>query len=221
MNNTMIKILALSLAATGLSNSTFASEDDSWFLRPYLGLSQVSNFEATANNVDGLTGPAKIDLDTGYVTGIGIGYRYNENIAVELAWEYRSNDADVLVADQSLLSNGNYASNIFFINGHYHFNRQDNWQPYVGVGLSWVQEIDIDFERNGIESSYSSDGDTGYQLFAGVDYQLAPALALQTELRYGSITGIDLQQEEGNAGGNFSNLDYKPFTLQAGIVYQF
>lgn len=196
-----------------------ASDSDKWFLRPYVGLSLMSDLDATASNVDNTSGTARVSLDNGYTGGLGVGYRLNERFAVELAWEYRSNDSEINIADQTSLTNGNYASNIFFLNGHYHFGKHGNWQPYVGAGLSWIQEIDIDFERNGTESSLSADGDVGYQLFTGVNYALAPAWQLQTELRYGSISGIDLVEEGGSA--RLSGLDYEPVTVQAGLVFQF
>ncbi len=94
------------------------------------------------------------------------------------------------------------------------------WQPYLGVGLSWVQEIDIDLERGGVERSYSGDGDTGYQLFAGVAYPLNDQWSLSGEWRYGSINGIELQRESG-AEAFFRDLDYQPTTAQFGLVYNF
>ena len=125
----------------------------------------------------------------------------------------------MLVADQSLLTNGNYASNIFFINGHYHFNGHGDWQPYVGAGLGWIQEIDIDLEQNGVETSLSGDGDIGYQLFAGADYKLDEQWSMGFELRYGSTTGIDLKGEGNN--GRYRDLDYQPTTLQIGLTYRY
>ena len=82
------------------------------------------------------------------------------------------------------------------------------------------EEIDIDLERNGNEQSYSGDGDFGFQLFAGADYEFNANWKLQTELRYGRIDGVDLDGE-GSDRGSFDGIDYTTTTLQIGLVYGF
>lgn len=200
--------------------STAAMADQNWFLRPYVGLSQMSDLSADFADIDGMSGTADVDLDTGFTSGLGLGYRFNKSVALEFGWEYRSNDSSVTLNGSSEFDDGNYASNLFYLNGHYFFASSGKWQPYVGAGLTWVEEIDIDLERNGNELSYSGDGDTGYQVFAGVNYEFSNAWALQTELRYGSITDIDLQGESGDPG-QITGIDYKTTTLQIGVVYAF
>ena len=197
-----------------------AMAEDNWFVRPYLGLSQMSDIDGDFEDIEGLSGKAEVDLETGFTGGLGIGYRLSDEFAVEFGWEYRSNDSEVLLAGREEFDDGNYASNIFYLNGHYHFAPSGNWRPYVGAGLTWIEEIDIDLERDGEELSYSGDGDTGYQLFAGIDYALSPGWVVQSELRYGSITGIDLDGESGDPG-SFDGIDYQTTTLQLGLVYAF
>ncbi|MDJ0778616.1 MAG: porin family protein [Gammaproteobacteria bacterium] len=210
------------IAGVGLLilTATPVMAEDNWFVRPYIGLSEMSDLDADFSNIDSLSGKADIDLDTGFTGGIGIGYNYSDNFGVEVGWEYRSNDSEVVLAGSSEFDDGNYASNIFYLNGHYRFAPNGDWRPYVGGGLTWVEEIDIDLERSGEELSYSGDGDVGYQLFAGVDYRINPDWSLQGELRYGSITGIDLDGESGDPG-EMEDLDYETTTLQVGLVYQF
>ncbi len=202
------------------SASQVAVAAENWFVRPYLGLSQMSDLDSDFSDIDGLSGEADVDLDTGFTGGLGVGYRYTDRFAVEVGWEYRSNDSETTLNGVSEFDDGNYASNIFYLNGHYFFDKNGAWQPYVGAGLTWVEEVDIDLERGGDELSYSGDGDTGYQIFAGVGYELNPEWTLQTELRYGSITGIDLEGE-GNDTGEFDGIDYETTTLQIGLVYGF
>ena len=211
------------LAITGLilaMPATTLAEDSNWFVRPYVGLSQMSDLSADFEDIENLSGSADIDLDSGFTGGLGVGYRYTDNFAVEFGWEYRSNDSSTTLADTAEFEDGNYASNIFYLNGHYAFEAQGKWQPYVGAGLTWIEEIDIDLERDGEELSYSGSGDTGYQIFAGVDYALTNDWTIQSELRYGSITGIDLDGESGDPG-EITGLDYETTTLQVGLVYNF
>jgi len=180
----------------------------------------MSDLSSDFTDIDMLSGRADIDLDTGFTGGLGLGYRYTDKLAVEFGWEYRSNDAETTLNDVSEFDEGNYASNIFYLNGHYFFDKIDKWQPYVGAGLTWVEEIDIDLERGDRELSYSGDGDTGYQVFGGLNYDLSESWKLQSELRYGSITGIDLEGE-GSDSGAFDGIDYETTTLQIGLGYDF
>ena len=216
----MSKALILTAAAAMLPLKLMAADAGNWFVRPFVGLSQMSDLSADSENLGTVDGRSQIDLDSGFNAGIGWGYRYNDRIAVELAWEYRTNDSSVTLADNSVFPDGNYASNMFFLNGFYYPDVEaGRWSPYVGGGLSWIQEIDIDLEQNGVETSLSGDGDIGYQLFAGADYKLDEQWSMGFELRYGSTTGIDLKGE-GN-DGRYKELDYQPTTLQIGLTYQY
>lgn len=216
----MNKALILTAAAAMLPINLMAADTGNWFVRPFVGLSQMSDLSADTENLGALDGRSQIDLDAGFNAGIGWGYRYNDRVAVELAWEYRTNDSSVTLADNSEFSDGNYASNMFFLNGFYYPQVKSlRWSPYVGGGLSWMQEIDIDLEQSGVETSLSGEGDIGYQLFAGADYKLDEQWSVGFELRYGSTTGIDLKGEGNN--GRYRNLDYQPTTLQIGLTYQY
>ena len=213
-----LPVLIIAGVLTGVGTPTVAQ--DNWFVRPYIGLSQMSDVGGDFSNIDGLAGNAAIDLDMGFTGGMGIGYRYNDHFAIEAGWEYRSNDSTTVLDGTSTFDEGNYASSLLYVNGHYLLAKNGKWQPYVGGGLTWAQEVDIDLERGGNELSYSGDGDTGYQLFAGINYDWNQQWRLQGEVRYGSITGIDLKGE-GSAVGQFDSIDYETTTLQFGLVYNF
>ncbi len=210
----------LLIAAVGIFSTNTVAAEDTWFVRPYIGMSQMSDLSSDFTDIDSISGTADINLNGGFTAGLGIGYRYNEHLAAEFGWEYRSNDSEVNLANTSTFKDGNYASNVFYINGHYFFVTSGKWQPYVGAGLSWAQEIDIDLERDGVEQSYSGDGESGFQIFAGLNYALSNNWEIQSELRYGSISDINLSGEANDSGG-FQSLDYQPTTLQLGLVYNF
>ena len=217
MNITKILLgTAFSLATT--FNVSHAN-DNSWFVRANVGTSSVSDQNASANDFAVGINSLDASLDSGFAAGLGLGYQYTPSVGVELGWEYRSNDSAVTLNDGQVFPEGNYASNVFYLNGIYTFQTQSNWQPYAGVGVTWVQEIDIDIEKDGVERSFSNGGDTGVQAFVGVNRKLSPQLSLQGELRYGSISNIDLDEEDGN--GTLADLDYDPFTLQVGLQYRF
>lgn len=209
-------LTALILGLSTLSSTAAAAENGLWFVRPYVGLSQMSDLDQVRSNGNLAT---DIQLDSGFVAGLGLGYRYNRHWAAEFAWEYRSNESVTDIDGLGSYPDGNYASNTFFLNGFYYFQSTGAWQPYVGAGLAWLQEVDIDLERDGVERSLSADGDTGVQVFVGVEYTLSDALKAQAELRYGSITGMTLTEEGGNL--RMGELDYQPATVQIGLNYSF
>ncbi|MCG7560329.1 outer membrane beta-barrel protein [Pseudoalteromonas sp. McH1-42] len=192
---------------------------DGWFVRPVIGTSFMSDTSGTSLNVDSVTGSVDVDLNTGFNAGLGIGYRYNKNWASEFYWEYRTNDSTVDLAGQSNFNDGNYASNIFYINTHYILTPESNWKTYLGAGLGWVQEVDIDLERGGVEQSYSGDGSVAWQLFLGTEKDIAENLSFQAELRYGRVSGIDLDGE--GVPGTLMDLDYTTTTVQVGLRYEF
>jgi len=216
--------IVLSLIAGGLLTTTslFAdnhSDESRWAVRPYFGLSQMSDLDATTT-VGTQNGTANVELDGGFTAGLGLAYSLNSNWDAELAWEYRSNESKTTLPDGTRFDEGNYASNIFMLNGIYNFDSASQWKPYAGAGLTWIQEVDIDLETNSTEQSYSGDGSTGFQVFGGVNYEWTPNWDIQGEIRYGTISGIDLEGEEG-AVGSFSDLDYDTLTFQVGLRYKF
>ena len=113
-----------------------------------------------------------------------------------------------------------YSSLTFAANGYYDFNLfgSDKARAYAGAGIAWLQEIDIDFEQNGVEQSFSSD-DVGFQLMLGARYNLGERWYLDAEARYLSATGISMDSEEGTGGT--VTADYDPLSLTLGFGWQF
>lgn len=208
-----LRNFAVLFAGISLSAQVAAAQTAHFYVKPYAGISYM-------NNVKGQTGASNIDieLDKGMALGAAFGYRYNANIAAELAWEYRSNDSESQVGAE-FYPEGNYASNLIYLNGVYFFNPIGKLTPYIGAGVGWIQEIDIDLERSGVETSFSNSGNLSYQGFVGIEYSWSAAWSFHTELRHAGAKSGDLQDEQTKA--MFSNLNYKPFTWQLGAKYQF
>lgn len=207
------------IVTLSLFTLSFVVAANDYFVRPVIGLSQLSNTQGISTGIGMSDGGVDVTVDTGINAGIGFGYHYTNNIAVELFWEYRTNDSQSLIDDGTFYDEGNYASNIFYLNGYYFFENESDWSPYLGVGLGWVQEIDIDFEQNGTELSYSESGPLAYQLLAGIEYALLDNILISAEFRYSSAS-IDTLKGEENLG-SISDLDYQPTTLQVGIKWLF
>lgn len=215
--------LKFALLTTIATNSAFAAAFDSdtgWYLRAHTGLSFVDDTSGETRGIGSTNGSAKVDLDSGFLAGMALGYRYNAHWGAEIAWEYRSNDSETTLADGSNFDDGNYASNAFYINGLYHFPMSTKWETYIGAGLGWLQEIDLDLETMDSEISYSGDGRIGGQIFGGVNYLVNDQWVLNGELRYADFGEVDLDGEAG-ASGNFDSLEYSPLSVQLGIAYRF
>jgi opacity protein-like surface antigen len=209
------------LACAASANAQNTDDSAGWYARAWGGFSALSDTSGSVEGFDPAVTMDSVDVSTdgGFTAGAGVGYRYGPRIGVEVAWEYRSNDSETTFASGPSFTEGNYASNTFFLNGFYYLNTRGAWEPYIGAGLAWVQEVDIDLEGMGPEQSFSGDGDVGIQVFIGTNYRLSERWSAQGELRYGRISGIDLEGE--NVPGSFSDFDYEPFTAQVGLSYHF
>ncbi|GGW66269.1 outer membrane protein [Alishewanella tabrizica] len=199
------------LPALLLTSNAKAAEG--YYLKPYAGISYMNDVTGTRQ-----TENINIELAQGMVLGTALGYRFERNFALELAWEYRSNDSETQLGS-TFYPEGNYASNIFFLNGVYFFNQWQKVTPYVGFGLGWMQEIDIDLELAGVENSFSNSGAFTYQGFVGLEYPLAANWIIHTEFRHAGGKSGSLENEAGM--GSLASLKYTPFTWQFGIKYLF
>ena len=215
MKNRKHLFLSLSLC----SISTLGLANDHWYLKATTGFSQLSDQTAQTTGIGAVDGLTDVQLDSGFTPGLAFGKQLNDRWSAELAWEYRSNDSSTTLADGDVYPQGNYASNVFTFNGYYHFSTDNPWQPYLGAGVMLIQEIDLDLERDGIEQSYSGDGDVGLQVMAGVRYAFNADCSLLGEVRYGRFGHIDLSGE--NNTGQLTDLDYDPLTLGLGLQYNF
>lgn len=217
--NFLKKSILSSLLVVSSSHTSMAVESSNWYVKSHFGLSNLGDQSSSVSDFDTQVSIAAVDVDTGFVSGLGVGYQFSPQVAAEIGWEYRTNDSVTEFNTGQKFNDGNYASNIFYLNGVYYLSPERKWNPYLGLGLIWVQEIDIDFEQGGSERSFSDSGDIGLQAFVGLSRELSKKWSLHTELRYGSITGIELQEEGGKA--RLNNLDYRPFTAQVGLKYRF
>ena len=216
---TLLLLLVLTLSCLHYTVTAHA-DAGKWYLSAHTGVSQLGDTSGQTLNVGSTNGKASIGLDNGFLAGMAVGYRYATNWMAEIAWEYRSNDSETMLADGTKFNDGNYASNVFYLNGLYHFSIRGNWEPYVGVGLGWIQEIDLDLEDSNVEISYSGDGNIGWQFIAGINYHLNDDWSITGKLRYAEFGSIDLA-DESSALDTIQSLEYAPATYELGIAYRF
>ncbi len=190
-----------------------------WSIVPNIGFSALSDESFAITNTADIDNNYNLTTDSGFTAGLSVRYRYNPQWESEFGWEYRSNDSEFIPSPEPDITGGNYASNIFFINGRRYFTIGASWQPYIGAGLQVVQEIDIDYETAEGERSFSSGGDLGFQLMGGFSMPIGERLTFGAELRYGSITDLTLGGE--GASGTVTAIDYETATAQVTLGWQF
>jgi outer membrane protein W len=195
-----------------------------FFSKLYGGTSLLGNQSLSQTGVAAPGATSNASFDTGMAFGGAAGYYFTNNISAELAWDYRSNSLDKAnFSDGTRFSDGDFASNIFFVNGYYHLDpiMNSKFRPYVGAGLGYIQEIDFDLKNaSGVETSYSQDGKIAYQLIAGTSYGLNENWDLTADIRYMRADSIDLKRESGGTA-ELRNVDYDPVSLTLGAVYKF
>jgi opacity protein-like surface antigen len=157
----------------------------------------------------------------GYTFGGALGYNYTNNVSVELAWDYTTNDAKNRFSDGTNFNDGDFSSNIFYVNGIYKFDPvlESKVRPYLGAGLGYVEEIDMDLKSGGVEKSYSKDGETAYQLMAGASYPITKTIDFDAGIRYVRVDNVDLKDERGS--GELRDVDYDPVLFTVGATYKF
>jgi opacity protein-like surface antigen len=166
----------------------------------------------------GLT--AKFDMGLGF--GGDIGFRYGNGWAAEVEWNYRRHDLKSLSrAGTTLVTDGDFASNILFVNGLRRFpSASGGWTPYVGAGVGWVQEIDFDLNSGGTERAWSKQGKIGFQLIAGAEIPMSKDWRLTADVRMLRLGSVELPAEEG-VTGRLSKPDYNPVSVQLGLRRMF
>jgi opacity protein-like surface antigen len=168
-------------------------------------------------------GPGLIaNLSTGIGLGGDIGFRYGNGWAAEFEWNWRRHGLKSLRKGNSVLvTDGDFASNVFFLNGLRRFaGASSGWTPYTGIGIGWVQEIDFDLNVGATERAWSKQGKVGLQLIGGAEIELGKTWRLTTDVRMLRLGHVELPAEEG-VSGRLSRPRYNPVSVQVGLRRMF
>jgi outer membrane protein W len=195
-------------------------DDSRWSVKALFGATTMSDQRLEFSG-SGSTQRADAALGSGLLTGAAVGYELTPNWRIEGEFTYQSVDHDGLSpAVAAAPGTGNYASTGFALNGLYSFNAfgSERARTYVGLGVAWLTEIDIDFESAGRELSYSG-SDVGVQALAGVRYEFGSRWFLDAGLRYLAASSVELDGEDGAPGRIVA--DYEPWSATLGIGWRF
>jgi outer membrane protein W len=220
IKNTFLLLSAMTVA-TSLSSASFANDGGKWYGKLYGGASVLGDHTIKQTGVAAAGATGKNENDGGFLAGGAVGYHYSNNLSAELAWDYITNDATNRFSDGTNFNDGDFSSSIFFLNGRYTFDSimQTKFRPYLGAGIGYVEEIDMDLNTGGVERSYSQDGELAYQLMAGASYAMTDSIDLDAGVRYVRVDSINLKREGGT--GELRNVDYNPVLFTIGASYKF
>lgn len=190
-----------------------------------------------------LTGDITGDVESqGNATGsVGLGYEFGNNWRLEL-------DGASLFTDLGKISSypgtaSKLTTNTAMLNAIYDFNDFGRWEPYVGAGIGIVRArtstVANDFPSatpiapgvvnvnnpacTGAATCSFKDTDTGlgWQLLAGLGYQVSDKLTWDTQYRYLNATNLDFKGAVGAADGAFSMEDVGAHSVMTGFRYKF
>ena len=198
-----------------------ATEPRGYYATIYAQASRLSStsFDESGTGELGAGLTAKFDMGFGF--GGDIGFRYGNGWAAEVEWNYRRHDLKSLSVSTTTVNDGDFASNIFFINGLRRFpSASGGWTPYVGAGIGWVQEIDFDLNSGGTDRAWSKQGKVGLQLIAGAEIPMSKDWRLTADVRMLRLGSVELPAEEG-VTGRLSKPDYNPVSVQLGLRRMF
>ena len=215
-----MRLVAIILLAGASFFAVDAQAEGDWYATAKFAYNTLDDqgveYTAAGNTVDGTA-----EFDGGFAAGATGGYRFNNNWRLEGEFMYRTSELDRAdIPGVGTFTDGDYSSVAIGVNGLYDFNLfgSDKARAYAGAGIAWLQEIDIDFDESGVESSYSGD-DIGFQVMLGARYDMSERWFLETDIRYFFASDIEMTAE-GDAVGRVA-ADYEPLSVTAGIGWRF
>lgn len=220
----MAGIAGLMLAGVPGTGAAESAPRD-WYVRAAGGFSYIQDDDNNDFTDVGGEQNADASFDLGWGAAISVGRWFSERWRADLEWAYRSNGNDrIRLDDGRVADDGNYASTTLALNGFYHFSdgrEVGKLSPYIGAGLAWVNEIDIDLEGGpdfGRDYEDLEDDGFGVQFMGGVSYRQSRSLRWDAELRWLYFGEADL---DNGRGTRLDDLDYAPLTGFIGLSYEF
>ncbi len=214
------KSAALLCTACWLAAAPALADGNNWYGTASVGVGSLSS--ATLTYSDGTTSSsASGDYSASVAAGGTLGYNFRNGFALEGEIMYRRNDLDpVDLPGLGSFTGGDFASLAFAVNALYRFSLGDSGRlsGYVGPGVVYFQEIDIDFETNGQETSFE-ESDTGFQLKLGGRYDFSDRWFAEAGATYLLADGVRMERPADPSQTIES--DYDHWTLSAGVGFRF
>lgn len=215
-------VLCALIAPPVLAQPSAPTEPRGFYATVYAQASRLGSTTFDEIGNAGLGSGLTARFGQGLGLGGDLGFRYGNGWAAELEWNWRRHDLKSLRGGgATLTTEGDFASNIFFVNGLRRFvGAPGSWTPYVGAGIGWVQEIDFDLNSGNAERAWSRQGQVGLQLIGGVEVPVGNAWRMVADVRMLQLGKVELPAEEG-VTGRLAKPRYQPVSVQIGLRRMF
>ena len=245
-----MKLMALlattSMALLGLTATAQAQDDEGWYVRGNLGYGIHQDPDLEGGLDSGFHGDG-LESEGNAAWSLGVGYEFGNNWRLEL-------DGDTLWTDLGSISeipssSAKLRTNSLMLNAIYDFDDFGAWSPYVGAGAGFAfgqgDFVAHDF-LNPIalttspacigprtfgqgESCEIRDDETalGWQLLAGLGYDISENLTWDTHYTYQDYSDFDFDGTRTNGITNATNAfestlsDVGAHSLVTGFRYKF
>jgi outer membrane protein W len=190
-------LICSSLAGLSIlaSMPAVAQDRSGLYVSAYGGSSSLASTSLTESRTSLSTLTGKGSFGSGSGLGGAFGYRYGNGWAAELAWDYRSLEIKRLGGSPVVRD---FASTTAFINGYYRFEKLGIVRPFVGAGLGYVTEMDMDLNRDGSEQEYSRRGGVAVQAIVGGEMELTDQWSVSTDLRWSEMGSGSFQSSNSS-----------------------
>lgn len=212
-------IIPVSLVGVSLMVSLPVAAHDKagLYFSAYGGSSKLASTDLSESRTAMATLAGKTDFGSGMGFGGAIGHRYGNGWAAELAWDYRSHDIKRI---GGVAVTGDFASTVAFLNGYYRFQKVGMVRPFVGAGLGYVTEVDMDLSRDGSEQEYERRGGLAIQAIVGGEMDLSDRWSVSADLRWSKMGSGSFKST--NAGASLADKPkFQPASLNLGLTYRF
>lgn len=203
-------------------------------LGPYVsvmgGLNWVAAQDLNQNNLDFVEMEFNQPLDSGYATGLALGWRFPIGLRPEVELSYRKNSLTqfnnrVYEGGGSIDGKGKEEATSLMANLWYDalnlpapFSR---FTPYIGGGLGYTTLSVSGLEAGGVQfGDTHRDTVSAYQLGAGVGFELTDQWSMSLDYRYLKTRDAHFGDIQGLPQGDVST-DYSAQSLMLGLKYWF
>jgi outer membrane protein len=208
MSSKILKgVLAAALAGGLVSGVAQAYQAGDWLVRAGIwGVYPKSDNLSLGPNAD-------IEVDDGYSLGFNVTYMVSPNIGIELlgSWPFSH--------DISLTGAGTIGETKHLpptVSVQYHFLPDNNFRPYVGVGLNYTLFFDEDAKGALSGADLELDDSWGLAAQVGMDFDVAPNWFLNVDVRY-----IDIDTKAKLNGASIGTVEIDPWIVGLNVGTRF
>jgi opacity protein-like surface antigen len=183
------------LLALGAGSAAAQTPAPRWYVAVVGGASFLNEPNLSYNTGSGSTS-GNLGLDTGWLVGGAVGGYLLPDVRLEgeLVWRRNGVSSTSLAGFDPRPGDGDYASLILMANVYKDFDAGmlggGRLKPYLGAGLGYAQEVDIDLLSGGSEREFSGSR-FAYQLLGGVNWHFGGGWFAGAGLRWvdaGTVT---------------------------------